>query len=65
MIQQLRVELAKSETRNKALIAQLRLIEANAKRLGIDPEELYRQMDKPPRIVSYAGSPNKNGRPRH
>ncbi len=65
MIRQLRTELAEAETRNKVLIAKLRLAEANAKRLGIDPEELYRQMDKPPRIVSYAGSPNKNGRPRH
>jgi len=35
-----------------ALLAQLALIEGNAKRLGIDPEELYKPLVPPDRRVS-------------
>jgi hypothetical protein len=35
-----------------ALVAHLALVEANAKRLGIDPEELYKPLVPPDRRVS-------------
>lgn len=54
-IQKLRGELKQGEERNRLLLAQLNLIEANAARLGIDPEELYRPLVKPIRSVSRHG----------
>ena len=51
-IQKLRGDLKQVEERNRLLLAQLNLIEANAARLGIDPEELYRRLVKPIRSVS-------------
>ncbi|MFZ0547512.1 MAG: hypothetical protein WAM60_18845 [Candidatus Promineifilaceae bacterium] len=54
-IQQLRKELVQAEERNRLLLARLNLIEANAARLGIDPEELYRPLVKPIRSVSRHG----------
>ena len=56
-IQKLGGELKQAEERNKHLVARLALVEANAARLGIDPEELYRPVLKPVRTVSYAGKP--------
>jgi hypothetical protein len=50
-LQKLGEELKVAEERDKHLVALLTLVEANAARLGIDPEELY----KPVRTVSYAG----------
>ena len=55
--QKLGGELKLAEERNKHLVARLALVEANAARLGIDPEELYRPVLKPVRTVSYAGRP--------
>jgi hypothetical protein len=49
-------ELKLAEERNKRLVAQLALVEANAARLGIDPEELYRPVMKPERTHSHAGN---------
>jgi len=46
-----------AEERNKHLITRLALVEANAARLGIDPEELYQPVMKPVRTHSYAGTP--------
>lgn len=40
------------EGRSNALLARLALIEGNAKRLGIDPEELYKPLVPPDRRVS-------------
>ena len=54
-IQKLRGDLKQVEERNRLLLAQLNLIEANAARLGIDPEELYRRLVKPIRSVSRHG----------
>lgn len=56
-IEKLGGELKLAEERNKHLVARLTLVEANAARLGIDPEELYRPVLKPVRTVSYAGKP--------
>jgi hypothetical protein len=55
VVRQLRQELKQAETRNKALLGQINIIEANAARLGVDPEELYRPLAKPVRSVSQAG----------
>ncbi len=54
-LQKLGEELKLAEERNKHLVARLALVEANAARLGFDPEELYRPVLKPVRTVSYAG----------
>lgn len=52
-----RVEAAKQESEKlwaqvSALLAQLALVEGNAKRLGIDPEELYKPLTPPDRRVA-------------
>lgn len=56
----------KERERSKALVGRIAIIEANAARLGIDPEELYRPIAKPVRNVSRAGSGGGHGfrRPR-
>jgi len=54
-IQKLREELKQAGERNRLLLVQLNLIEANAARLGIDPEELYQPLVKPIRSVSRHG----------
>ncbi len=54
-IQRLGGDLKLAEERNKHLVTRLALVEANAARLGIDPEELYKPVMKPVRTVSYAG----------
>ena len=54
-LSQLKAEMALLEQRNQALLERLNLVEANAARLNIDPEELYRPLLKPPRQVSQAG----------
>jgi len=54
-IQRLRQELKQSEERNRLLLVQLNLTEANAARLGVDPEELYQPLVKPIRSVSRQG----------
>lgn len=55
LIHQLRDEIAAMETRNLALLERLNLVEANAVRLGVDPEELYRALLKPPRQTPRTG----------
>jgi hypothetical protein len=49
---------------NLTLVIRLNLIEVNAARLGIDPEELYKLPPKPIRSVSRAGSNKKQSRRR-
>ena len=50
-----RSELEEHSKINKGLVARLALVEYNAARLGIDPEELYKPMPKPLRSTSRAG----------
>jgi hypothetical protein len=50
-----RSELQEHSNINKGLVARLALVEYNAARLGIDPEELYKPMPKPIRSASRAG----------
>jgi hypothetical protein len=61
---QLKAELEREQVRNKQLVGRIAIIEANAGRLGIDPEELYRTILKPVRSMSRAGS-NMNGARKH
>jgi hypothetical protein len=49
-------ELEKERERNKALVARIAIMEANAARLGFDPEEMYKPISKPVRTTSRAGS---------
>uniref|UniRef100_A0A7V5CU52 Uncharacterized protein n=1 Tax=Acidobacterium capsulatum TaxID=33075 RepID=A0A7V5CU52_9BACT len=55
-LDQLKTELEKELERNRQLVGRIAIIEANAGRLGIDPEELYRAVLKPIRSTSRAGS---------
>lgn len=55
LVRKLRAELSQAEARNKRLVAQLNLVEANAARLGIDPEALYQPMVKPIRDTPRNG----------
>jgi len=59
-----RQELEKQVQVNKGLVKRLALVEYNAARLGIDPEELYKPMPKPIRSTSRAGSRRDRRRPR-
>ena len=58
LVRQLRAELQQADTRNKALVAQLNLVEANAARLGIDPEALFLPLVKPARTLPRSGTFN-------
>ena len=49
-------ELEKELERNKALVARIAIMEANAARLGFDPEQMYKPILKPVRTTSRAGS---------
>jgi hypothetical protein len=49
-------ELEKERERNKALVARIAIMEANAARLGFDPEEMYKPILKPVRTTSRAGA---------
>lgn len=44
---QLKSELEQAEKRNRALVARLNIIELNAARLGVDPEELFKPLQSP------------------
>jgi hypothetical protein len=46
-------ELEAFRRRGEALAARLALVEGNAQRLNIDPSELYRPLDAPPRTIPH------------
>ena len=60
-IQRLREELVDERERNKALVGQIATMEANAARLGFDPEEMHKPILKPLRSISRAGTGNRAG----
>jgi len=60
-IRDLTEELANERRRSKNLVMQIAMLEANAARLGFDPEEMYRALLMPVRTISRAG----NGRRWH
>jgi len=53
-IRAVRLDLEEQAKVTKGLVARLALVEYNAARLGIDPEDLYRAMPKPIRSASRA-----------
>lgn len=55
IIDDLRVEIKRVETHNLNLLERLNLVEANAERLGIDPEELYKPVMTPSRLTPRTG----------
>lgn len=62
-----RIDAAKQESERlgiqvNSLLAQLALVEGNAKRLGIDPEELFKALSPPDRRVANIFK-NKGNRP--
>lgn len=60
LLRQLQGDLAAMEVRNQALLERLNLVEANAVRLGVDPDDLYRPLLKPPRQVPNLTRRRKN-----
>ena len=54
-IRALTEELEKERERSKGLIGQIAIMEANAARLGMDPEEMHKPILKPVRTMSRAG----------
>ncbi len=60
-IQDLKANLKQERDRNKHLVAQIAVMEANAARLGFNPEEMYRPLFKPVRTVSRAGANYRTG----
>jgi len=61
VIRDLKTALEQEREQKKNLVARIAIMEANAARLGFDPEEMYRPLLKPVRTVSRAGK-NNNGR---
>ena len=55
MIRQLRQDVEHEQERNKQLVERLVLVQANAGRLNVDLEELFKPLPKPNRTVSRAG----------
>ena len=60
-IRDLTQELENERQRSKKLVARIAVMEANAARLGLDPEEMHRPLLKPSRSVSRAGGGNSAG----
>jgi len=54
-------ELEKERGRSKALVGRIAIMEANAARLGFDPEEMHKPILKPVRTMSRAGSGRRPG----
>lgn len=52
----LKLELERERERSKGLVGQIAIMEANAARLGFDPEEMHKPILKPIRTMSRAGS---------
>jgi hypothetical protein len=62
-IRALTEELEKERVRSKGLVGRIAIMEANAARLGFDPEEMHKPILKPVRTTSRAGA-GKPGQPR-
>lgn len=55
MMRQVRQDLEQERERNRHLVEHLVLLQANAGRLNVDLEELFKPLPKPNRTVSRAG----------
>ena len=62
-IRKLTEEIEKERERSKGLVGRIAIIEANAARLGFDPEEMHKPILKPVRTMSRAGT-NRGARGR-
>jgi hypothetical protein len=60
-IRALTEELEKERERSKHLVGRIPIMEANAARLGIDPEEMHQPILKPVRTTSRAGQGGTRG----
>ena len=60
-IRDLTQELENERQRSKNLVSRIAIMEANAARLGFDPEEMHRPLLKPLRSVSRAGGGRPTG----
>ncbi len=54
-------ELEKERVRSKELVGRIAIMEANAARLGFDPEEMHKPIVKPVRTMSRAGQGGAGG----
>jgi hypothetical protein len=64
-IRKLTEEIEKERERSKGLVGRIAIMEANAARLGFDPEDMYKPILKPVRTMSRAGSGRPAQRRRH
>jgi hypothetical protein len=55
-IRKLSEEFEKERERNRGLVGLIAVMEANAARVGFDPEEMYKPIQKPIRTMSRAGT---------
>jgi hypothetical protein len=55
-IRKLTEELEKERERSKGLVGHIAIMEANAARLGFDPEDVHKPILKPVRTISRAGT---------
>ena len=60
-IRALTEELEKERVRSKGLVGRIAIMEANAARLGFDPEEMHQPILKPVRTMSRAGQGGAGG----
>jgi hypothetical protein len=60
-IRALTEELEKERVRSKGLVGRIAIMEANAARLGFDPEEMHKPILKPVRTMSRAGQGGAGG----
>lgn len=67
-IRKLTEEIEKEKERSRGLVGRIAIMEANAARLGFDPEEMHKPILKPVRTMSRAGAKGAGsgrGRGRH
>jgi len=55
-IRKLTEEPEKERERSKGLVGRIAIMEANAAKLGFDPEEMHKPIQRPIRTVSRAGT---------
>lgn len=60
-IRKLTEEIEKERVRSRGLIGRIAIMEANAARLGFDPEEMHKPILKPVRTMSRAGQGGAGG----
>lgn len=63
-IRRLTEEIEKDRERSKGLVGRIAIMEANAARLGFDPEEIHKPILKPVRTMSRAGASRRWKGPR-